>query len=243
MQEHETSMTNAQLADRLQAGLKLDRPPVGLAYVDIPPAGVAAATEPAPSACTFWRRAEQGVFYAGEAEHYACPVGAMTQGFSLPESEQPRAMELVGTMVDLGYFSMDEVAHLPTIRKPHRGVVYGPLAKLPLPPDLVLLVVSPFQAMVLAESAGAMALGETPALAAMGRPACAALPRALGSGAPTLSLGCIGARTYAEIPEDRALVVLPADSLEQTLSRLDTLLHANQALATYHGQKKAGFPR
>ena len=235
-------MDNAKIAETLTNRLRLDRAPVALGFVDGRPAGVPDITSAAPSACTFWRRAEQELFYAGPADHYECPVGAMTMGFPLPPEQGPRAEQLVGTMVELGYFGLDEVAHLPGVKKPHQGVVYGPLAGFPLAPDAVIVQATPFQAMVLAEASEGTVLREAPGLAAMGRPACAALARAENESAVTLSLGCIGARTYVELADDRALLILPGAALERTIERLPTLVQANETLAGYHAEKKARFP-
>jgi uncharacterized protein (DUF169 family) len=236
-----TAATNHGLASTLQSCLRLHRPPVAVAFVESRPVGVPDARGPAPSACTFWLRAEQGVLYAAAEDHFQCPIGAMTMGFELPGPAKTAAMDLIDTMVSLNYFARDEVAHLPSVQKPHAGIVYGPLADLPVQPDLVLLVVTPYQAMLLAEAGGNTALSETPGLAAMGRPACSALSRAFNQAQTTLSLGCIGARTYAEIPEDRAVVVIPAAQIQETVARLVTLVRANDTLAQYHGQKKSQF--
>jgi uncharacterized protein (DUF169 family) len=149
-------------------------------------------------------------------------------------------METVGLFARLDYFSQEEVAHLPTVTTPHRGIVYGPLADLPVPAEVVLLVASPYDAMLVAESGGSLSLVDVPQLAAMGRPACAAIPRAMASGQTTLSLGCIGARTYAEIPNDRALVVLPAERVATIAARLQTLVTANATLGEMHRGKKGG---
>lgn len=214
---------------------------MGLAFVEEPPPHVPSVSDAAPSACTFWRRAEHGVFYAVAQDHQECPVGVLTMGFPLDESGQRRAQATVGLFAQLDYFSPDEVAHLPSVSKPYAGIVYGPLAEMPVPPDVVLVVASPYQAMVLAESGGTLALQDVPQLAVMGRPACAAIPRAMQAGQTTLSLGCVGARTYAEIPEDRLLVALPAERLEQTIERLGTLQNANDVLGGMHRQKRAQF--
>ena len=234
-------MENQQLASLLTEHLKLDRQPVALAFVEQPPTGLPGPSAAAPSACTFWRRAESELFYAPAAEHYECPIGAMTMGFELPPEEAPKAQQLVGTMVELGYFAEAEVAHLPSVHKPHGGIVYGPLERFPLAPDAVVVQVTPFQAMLLAEASGDAALRETPALATMGRPACAVVARSVNEAVATMSLGCIGARTYVELPDDRALLVLPAEALERTVERLPGLARANQVLAGYHGEKKAKF--
>ena len=119
-------MTNQQLATTFTEALALEQPPVALAFVEERPNDVPDASAPAPSACTFWRRGQTELFYAAAADHYECPVGAMTMGFELPPERASEAQQLVGTMIELDYFSADEVAHLPGVQKPHRGIVYGP---------------------------------------------------------------------------------------------------------------------
>jgi uncharacterized protein (DUF169 family) len=234
-------MDNRALAEGLKASLKLERPPVGLAFVEGRPESVGTVTSPAPSACTFWRRGEEGVFYAGADDHNECPIGVMTMGFQPNAAVQKAAMETLEMFVSLDYFSMDEVAHLPSVKKPHSGVVYGPLSDLPVQPDVVLVVVSPYQAMLLSEAGGAMDLKEAPALSVMGRPACAAIPRSIAADEITVSMGCIGARTYAEVPEGQALVSIPFDRLEPAVSKMTAQLNANAALAAHHAAKKAQF--
>lgn len=236
-------MDNQHLAAGLVEGLELARPPVALAFVEDRPPGLPDAARAAPSACTFWRRGESELFYAAAPEHYECPVGALTMGFELPPEQAPRAEQLVGTMIELGYFGADEVAHLPSVRRGHGGIVYGPLATFPLEPDAVIVQVSPFQAMLLAEAGEGAVLRERPGLAAMGRPACAVVAHSVNQATATLSLGCIGARTYVELADDRAILVLPGASLERTVGRLPALVQANRTLAGYHGEQKARFER
>ena len=88
-------------------------------------------TSTEPSACTFWRQAERGLFYAAADRHQECGVGAMTMGFDVPAERMPAAMDLIGTMVSMGYLDMAETAHLPMVQKPHQGILYGPLASFP----------------------------------------------------------------------------------------------------------------
>ena len=234
-------MDNSARARTLVEQLRLDRTPVGIAFVDEAPAGVPAVEAAPPSACSFWRMAETSLFYADATRHYECPVGAMTMGFELPEEHQPAARELVGTMLELEYLGQEELAHLPGVQKPHRGIVYGPLAELPIEPDLVLVIATPQRAMILGEASEAVALREAPALPALGRPACAAVAWSANRAQPALSLGCIGARTYVEVPEDRAVVVVPGAELDRVVDRLAALTRANDTLERYHRQKKARY--
>ena len=153
-------MDNQTRARVLVDELKLERTPVAFAFVDAPPDGVVATTGTEPSACTFWRHGEHGLFYAAADRHQECGVGAMTMGFEVPDERMPAAMELIGTMVNMGYLDMAETAHLPMVQKPHRGIVYGPLARFPLEPDVALAIVTPAQGMILAEASDAVTLRE-----------------------------------------------------------------------------------
>ncbi|MDP8922467.1 MAG: DUF169 domain-containing protein [Chloroflexota bacterium] len=234
-------MNNADYGRALVDDLGLDRPPVALAFLDVAPAGVTTAEGLEPSACTFWRQAEQGVFYVGAERHLECPIGAMTMGFELPPERAPEAEQLVGMMVDLQYFSLEEVEHLPSVKQPHRGILYGPLAEFPVQPDVVLMIATPRQGMLLAEASESVALRAAPALPTMGRPACAAVAWSANDATVTLSLGCIGARTYVEVPDDRAIVVLPGTVLDRIAERLGVLARANHELASFHARRKAQY--
>jgi uncharacterized protein (DUF169 family) len=234
-------MDNQTRARVLVDELKLERTPVAFAFVDGPPDGVPVTTTTEPSACTFWRRAEHGLFYAAADRHQECGVGAMTMGFDVPAERVPAAMELIDTMVNMGYLDMAETAHLPMVQKPHQGIVYGPLASFPLEPDVALAIVTPAQGMILAEASDAVTLREQPGLPTMGRPACAAVAWSANQDTVALSLGCIGARTYAEVPDDRAIVVIPGAALDGIAERLGTLAKANRDLAAFHEKKKTDY--
>jgi uncharacterized protein (DUF169 family) len=234
-------MDNQGRARVLTDELHLDREPVALAFVDGPPAGVAVTASTEPSACTFWRQAEHALFYAAADRHLECGVGTMTMGFPIPAERQDAAMGLVGMMVEIGYLDSAETAHLPAVQKPHQGILYGPLAEFPVEPDVVLAIVTPAQGMILAEASESVTLRERPAMPTLGRPACAAVAWAANEGDVTLSLGCIGARTYAEVPDDRAIVIVPGVALDRVTERVGSLASANRDLAAFHQKRKADY--
>jgi len=234
-------MDNSTRARVLVEELGLTRTPVAIAFVDEPPAGVQATSETVPSACTFWRQAEGGLFYAAADRHLECGVGTMTMGFEVPEARMPEAMDLIGTMVGMGYLSMAETEHLPAVKKAHQGILYGPLATFPVEPDVALAIVSPGQGMVLAEASDSVTLRERPGLPTMGRPACAALAWSANEGDVTLSLGCIGARTYVEVPDDQAIVIVPGAALDGIAEKVGGMAKANRDLAAFHQARKAAF--
>jgi uncharacterized protein (DUF169 family) len=57
------------LTNQFVSLLQLKHRPIGLAFVDIVPENVQHTAKHVPSACTFWRLAEQGVFYANAEDH------------------------------------------------------------------------------------------------------------------------------------------------------------------------------
>lgn len=219
-----------QAARRLDARLREhfpDRPaPIGLARIDALPDGVCAWEGPSPSACSLWRRASERVLAAG-ADHGACPIGRVTQGFA---RELPPDDPMVATMLAVDYIDPAEVPLLPALPEGHAGIVYGPLGALPVEPEAALVLATPAQAMLLGEALGVMTAG-TGGLAVGGRPTCTAIPAAILDASPHGSLGCASARVYAGLDPDEMLVVIPSDRLGGLAEHLDHVVDANRAVA------------
>lgn len=234
-------MENRQLAEELTSQLGLDIPAVALAFADSQPAGIPAATDAVPSACTFWRDAESRVFYAPAAAHANCPIGVMTMGFEMSPEVHAQLMQLVGMACGCGYIAADEPAKIPTVGKRHAGIVYGPLQDFPGAPDLILLWLTPRQAMLYSEAAGTLSWTEAAPTWALGRPACSALPVALAQNRSTLSLGCMGMRTFTGIHEDRLLGVLPGKQAATLFAALPGTIAANRAMGEFYAGRKAQF--
>ncbi len=221
--------------------LQLKQPPVGLAFVDTLPEGVEHMQRRVPSACTFWRLAEQGVFYATAEDHQECPIGMMTMGFSMPAESQERAQNLVQTMADVAYFSPAEVSALPVVKKPHQSIVYGRLDQFPGQADVVLCILETQQAMLIAEAMGNANWLQLGGQSVFGRPTCAVIPRALSSGTTAMSFGCVGARTYIGLTASEMVLTLPAVEFANLVARLETTVAANQALVPFHQGQKEKF--
>jgi uncharacterized protein (DUF169 family) len=216
--------------------LGLEQPPVALAFAASPPEGAAPIPRQVPSACAFWREAEKGVFYAPAESHFNCPVGSMVMGFGLPDPVGEQLQGLVKSMCDQNYLSPDEVAKIPSIGRQSAGILYGPLAEFPAEPDLVLLWLTPAQAMIFNEAVGSA--DWTGALMEVsGRPGCTALALADQQQAARLSLGCMGMRTFTQIGPDRILASLPGGELAGLVGALERTTTANAAMESfYQGQ-------
>lgn len=233
-------MTYQDLTKRFSASLQLNQSPVGLAFVDEVPEGVPANNRRVPSACTFWRLAEEGVFYAGADDHQECPIGMLTMGFVMPAISQQRAQELVETMASVEYFSPAEVAALPVVEKPHQNILYGRLDQFPGEAEVVLCILDTRQAMLVAEALGNLSWLQS-GQSAFGRPTCAVIPRTLKSGAASMSFGCVGARTYINLTPGEVVLTLPASEFASLVERLEVIVNANSALAPYHQSQKEKF--
>ena len=121
---------------------------------------------------------------------------------------------------------------IPVLSSKPKVVVYGPLADVPLKPDVVMLFVQADQTLILSEASQQLEGGLPPA---MGRPACAVVPQAFNTGRTALSLGCCGARAYLDIlTPDVALYAVPGAILEAFTERVSALSKANTILTQFH---------
>ena len=235
-------MAYIELARLLSEGLKMAHVPVAMAFLQEPPQGVPRYREAVPTACTFWKAAERTVFYATAEDHFNCPIGAITQGFRIPQAVMENARSLIEQMGKLQYLEAAEAQKVPAVKKDHTVIVYGPLKDFgDISVDLVLLIAAPRQAMLIAEAPGAVAWeGGTPA-PVLGRPACAVIPSALDRATATASLGCMGSRTFAGIGADELLQAVPAAVLSRLERRLLKILAANSGMKEFYETHKSRY--
>src|SRR6516162_683801 len=141
------------LAERLTDLLSLRTPPVAVTFQMTPPVNAPRVGTPAPSGCTYWKRAAAGqTFYTEAADHYNCPIGAYTHGVDLPPNRAQELPDVLGTMFSLNYVRQEEVPGIPRRRAGTFGVaVYAPLAEAALEPDVILIRGNAKQVMLLAE--------------------------------------------------------------------------------------------
>jgi uncharacterized protein (DUF169 family) len=232
----------AQLAEALRDTLDLRFRPVALAFVTERPADVGEFEGEVPSACTFWRRAEEGVFFAPAEAHMNCPIGAMTMGFAMTEQQQGDLMQLVGQMGEIGYVDPAEAANIPSVPGEKSGVVYGPLDEFPVEPDVVLAWVTGRGAMMLDEATGASRwTPEQAGVMTFGRPSCAAIAVAVRSSGPAFSVGCSGMRIFTGIDPNLNLAVLPRAILGDLEERLAVTAQANERMSELYNAQKQRF--
>ena len=220
-------------ATQLAELLELERDPVAVAFLDTPPEGLPRTEQMAAAGCGYWRRAADGeAFYTEATDHYGCPIGAHTHGIDLPEEQGAELEDVIGTMVELEYLEMQEVAGIPRREEPFGVVGYAPLAETTFEPDVVLVRGSARQMMALAEAAHAAGVACQTSM--VGRPTCAAIPEVMQSGLSATNLGCIGNRVYTELGDDELYFAFAGRQLEKIVERLSAIVNANKQLEKNH---------
>jgi uncharacterized protein (DUF169 family) len=233
---HASMSSYSALASALTDSLDLNRPPIAVCFTDQLPAGVKTFAGFVPAGCRFWQEAADGVFATEAKQHDLCGIGVYTHNLESSPATQKDLGDALKVFADLGYVREQDLPLIPVLERRSRYVVYGPLDAVPLPPDVVLLLVNPDQSLILSEASQQVDGGLPPA---MGRPACAVVPQAVNTGRTALSLGCCGARAYLDIlTPDVALYAIPGVKLEAFTDRVAVLAKANAVLTTFHAFRR-----
>jgi uncharacterized protein (DUF169 family) len=231
----------SQLESLFVQNLGLKRRPVGVAYLDAPPRGVARFSGVEPAGCSFWKLAAEGqTFYTTPADHHNCPIGSYTHSVPVPPEREQELGQTLELLAGIGYVRMEEIPSIFRLPEPPAAIVYAPLGECPVPPDVVLFPGRPGILMLLTEAAGRA--GVLSALPLLGRPTCMALPAAISAGAVS-SNGCTGNRVYTGLGEDELYFVIPGRDLERVAAEVERTVDANRTLTEYHRQRQASARR
>lgn len=216
--------------------LGLQRRSVAVKFQESAPAGMSKVEKQAASGCSYWKQAADGnSFYTEAADHFGCPVGSYTHGIEMPDETAKELEGLIGTMVELQYIDMAEVAEIPTLEGGFGVAIYAPLAEADFEPDAVIVAGNAKQMMLLAESAHAAGIDSDTSM--VGRPTCAAIPAVLKTGRTATNLGCIGNRVYTELEDDEFYFVIAGSQLANVAEKLNTIVNANTQLESFHRER------
>ncbi len=224
------------LADRL----RIEIPPVGMAFVEERPEDVAPLYRDPPSFCSLWRLAELRVFYATAEQHDGCGIGGVVSGFRSSEGREDDLAVLLTELCEVEEGTADEIAQTARFQPTVGGAVYGPLWKMPVEPDLALMWATLPQMGVVQEIVGKIMWRNNPQGAVFTRPACGVLPLAHGHQKTALSLGCIGMRLYTEIPAHLFLVAMPPSELPKLEQGLESRDDIAERLEHYGARLSGG---
>jgi uncharacterized protein (DUF169 family) len=193
---------------------------LGIAILDHLPLGVEHISTPGRH-CTFVGQARQGELRWAAGMDIACALARFNLGLDPPN--QPTVETLAGVVVDWEAAKDLETARrfieaLAPLPFGERVFVYGPLSAMPFPPDLVLLVLRPNEAMeqllAIATATGMSCGGHVGGLGAMCGE-CTAIP--LLTNKAMLSPGCPGSRREAFLAEDEMLLSMPYQLYSSTV--------------------------
>lgn len=165
-------------------------PPIAICFTDKLSAGIRNWTGRVPAGCRSWQQAATEVFATSPSDHDLCAIGTFTHNLETTEAHDADRLDALKVFADLGYVREQEIASIPVLESRSSHMVYGPLATIPLAPEVVLLFGKADQMLILSEAPQQVEGGLPPA---MGRPACAIVPQAKNPGRAALSLGCCGA--------------------------------------------------
>jgi uncharacterized protein (DUF169 family) len=224
--------SHSEISGALTQHLGLSHPPIAVCLTDSVPAGVEAWSGPVPAGCRFWQEAGSRVFATSAGDHSSCAIGQYTHNLDMSPASNTDLMDALKVFADLTYVREKDLQMIPVLESKPKFVIYGPLAKIPIEPDVVLLLVRADQTLILSEASQQLENGLPPA---MGRPACAVIPQAKNSGRSALSLGCCGARAYLDVlTDDVALYAIPGATLSAFAERVAALAKANRILTKFH---------
>ncbi len=224
--------SHADISRSLSEALGLRQPPVAICLTDVLPPDVPLWSGSVPAGCRFWQEAGSRVFATSSADHERCSIGQYTHSLEMSSASGTDLQDALRVFADLTYVTDADLAAIPVLQAKATYVVYGPLAEVPVEPDVVLLLVHAAQTLILCEASQQVEGGLPPA---MGRPACAVVPQARNSGRSALSLGCCGARAYLDVlTDDTALYAVPGTSLKAFTERVTALAKANGILTQFH---------
>jgi len=220
------------IAATLTESLALAHPPIAICPVDRVPPGVPMWQGRVPAGCRFWQEAGREVFATAPVDHDLCAIGTFTHNLPGSTAHEADRADALAVFADLGYVRAEDLPLIPVLAARPSYVVYGPLDRVPVVPEVVLLFVRADQTLILAEASQQVEGGLPPA---MGRPACAIVPQASNQGRAALSLGCCGARAYLDVlTDDVALYALPGRHLAAYAERVVALARANATLTAFH---------
>lgn len=185
-----------------------------------------------PSGCVFWQQAARQILITLPRDRRFCAIGIYTHNLEMTPAEQADLRDALELFAGIGYLLPEEIPGIPVLAERPSSVLDAPLAAAPVAPDVVLLLVQPNQALLLAEACQAADRG---AVSAIGRPACALVPMVRASGRAAMSLGCCGARTYVDLlGPGIAVWALPGSRIDEDADRIESQRRAHTKLARFH---------
>ncbi len=232
-----------ELAERLKRTLGLHYPPIAITFRQDMPEGTPLydAAMPSPSTdgrtgkvaagCVFWVKAEDRTFATIPGDHFNCSIGSVTHG--LKTLEEVMGNDDVRSMLEFEWVTPEVAGALPVIQTHPKSITYGPLAQTSVDPDVILLRVNAFQAMVIHDAFDDMPI--------VGRPQCHIIPIAKEQNQIALSTGCMLSRIRTGMLPTEMTCAVPGGRLEEVVEKLEARQRADAAVGSYANQDARRF--
>lgn len=234
----------SELAAELSALLKLAAAPIGIAFregdgSDVAPryAGTFPAATPdgrtgaVPAGCFFWFRGTEQVFSTVAEDHANCSVGSYTHGFKSLAEAATKAD--VGALFESGWVTEADIPGIAHVEEKPGSVIYGPLADMPVEPDVVFLRLNAKQAMIVDDALGRVRFE--------GKPQCHIVAIAKDLQEPAMSVGCMLSRVRTGMSNNEMTCAIPAARLPEFVAKLRVNAGIERTVATYAAQDAARF--
>lgn len=225
----------AALGDRLHDALHLAVAPVAIAFADAvpadPPPFDGPMSEPAedgrrgrvPAGCVFWVHGAERAFSTVAEDHGNCSVGSVTHGFA--EVADVVGNGDVGALLGSGWVTEGDMVGVPRVTERPTAVVYGPLGRSPVAPDVVLLRVNGRQMMVLHDA--------VPGMRIEGKPQCHIVAAAKEAGDVVASVGCALSRVRTGMRPEEMTCAVPGARLAEVVAAVERTAEVDGVVATY----------
>jgi uncharacterized protein (DUF169 family) len=233
----------ATIDHELRGILGLGAPPIAITFTEEPPAGIEpygsnrpyptpdGRTGSVPAGCVFWMRATDREFATTAVDHGNCSVGSYTHGFkTLPEAAGNADVQ---SLLAVEWMTMESAMGLPTVSQKRVCVVYGPLAKTSVDPDVVFLRLNGKQLMLLNDA--------LPNLRFEGKPQCHIIPIAREEKVVAISSGCMLSRVRTGMSNNEVTCAIPVERLNDLLVSLKKAREADFKVAAYAAEDAKRF--
>jgi len=193
---------------------------IGIALLDQIPQGIERVASPGRH-CTFIGRARKGEILWARGEDFTCPLARYNLGIDPPDESTME--KLAATLVSWGDVRDLETAHrfiagLSPLPVSRRTFIYAPLDRMPVPPDLVLLILNPEEVfrhiLSITASTGERNDGLIGGIGALCGE-CTALP--LQTKKAAISVGCDGSRREAFLSPKEMFLAIPYSLYRSTV--------------------------
>jgi uncharacterized protein (DUF169 family) len=223
------------LGSALVSALHLPVPPVGITFCDDEQPEVPRFDVPlsAPAddgrrgrvaaGCVFWVHGAERSFSTEAEDHGNCSVGQLTHG--LAALADVAGHDDVGALIGSGWVDDAAIGSVPRVQTRHRFVIYGPLGRTGVAPDVVLIRVNGRQMMVMHDA--------VPAMSIEGKPQCHIVALAHEHGQVAASVGCALSRPRTGMRPEEMTCAIPGPRLAEVVAAVQRTGEVDTLVATY----------